>query len=70
MSAQKQAKIKDRRISNVYCITVQMVFGPVEIYKYTKINMVGVFAGFLYLYIGYNVVNTFIKYDYSGIKAI
>jgi len=45
MPVQKQAKIEDKKMSNVCCATVQMVSDPVGIYEYTEINMVGVFAG-------------------------
>ena len=51
------------------CATAQIASSPVGIYEYTEINMVGVFAG-LQLYIGYDVVNTFIKQDYSGMETI
>ena len=51
------------------CATAQIASSLVGMYEYMEINMVGVFAG-LQLYVGYDVVNTFIKQDYSGVEAI
>ena len=45
MPAWKQAKVKDKKVLNIHCATVQITSSPVRMYEYIEINMVRVFAG-------------------------